>query len=148
MSAPILRTDATLVGHRLTPILSKVKGGEPLPPEDLRARFEADKALTALNRDDIITRLKEITAEDPDTLLQLVNLDHKDHEVLVRFAHFVILAANETMDAQPIHQTEASKAAAQLAADLIAQTQQQETRREPHPSMCEGGHEGRKAKVV
>ncbi|CAH1242535.1 Hypp6810 [Branchiostoma lanceolatum] len=120
MSAPILRTDATLVGHRLTPILSKVKGGEPLPPEDLRARFEADKALTALNRDDITTHLKELTAEDPDTLLQLANLDHKDHEVLVRFAHFVITAANETMDAQPIRQTEASKVAAQVAADLIA----------------------------
>ncbi|XP_078615981.1 uncharacterized protein LOC144884497 [Branchiostoma floridae x Branchiostoma japonicum] len=121
MTAPVLRTDATLVGTRLTPTLARVKGDEPLPSEELCARFESDKKLIEYNDKDLIQRLKSLTADDPEALLQLAGLDHKSQDMLIRLAHFAILAANDTTSAQPINDTEAAKTAAQAAVALLKQ---------------------------
>ncbi|XP_019627741.1 PREDICTED: uncharacterized protein LOC109472412 [Branchiostoma belcheri] len=58
MSPPTLRTDASLVGHRLTPVLRRCKGDEALPSEEHQARFEPGTALAAYNRDDLETRVR------------------------------------------------------------------------------------------
>ena len=78
MTAPVLRTDATLVGHRLTRILARVKGDEPLPTEELCARFENGKKLKEYDDKDLIQRLKGLTVDDPEALLHLASLDHKN----------------------------------------------------------------------
>jgi len=53
--------------------------------------------------------------------IQLAGLDHKSQDMLIRLAHFAILAANDTLSAQPINDTEAAKTAAQAAVALLKQ---------------------------
>ncbi|KAI8517525.1 hypothetical protein Bbelb_035420 [Branchiostoma belcheri] len=99
--------------------LKKVRGEEDLPDEPLRARFTKDVALHTLNREEIGERLQRLTGEDPETTLEMAGLPPKEQASIVRLAHFAILTANSTMDAQPVRQDQAAKDAAQAAVTLV-----------------------------
>ncbi|XP_019632623.1 PREDICTED: uncharacterized protein LOC109476175 [Branchiostoma belcheri] len=152
MSPPTLRTDASLVGHRLTPVLRRCKGDEALPSEEHRARFEPGTALAAYSRDDLETRVKELTASDPEELLDLAGLNPKEQSSLVRLAHFLILAANETMAAQPVDQTKTGRIAAQAAVGLLHEKPDAEsgsnTKKRPTPPANDTPTPTKKAKAA
>ncbi|XP_019613696.1 PREDICTED: uncharacterized protein LOC109461746, partial [Branchiostoma belcheri] len=115
----VLRADASLVGRGLFELVKKVRGEEDLPDEPLRARFTKDVALDTLNREEIGERLQRLTGEDPETILEMAGLPPKEQASIVRLAHFTILTANSTMDAQPVRQDQAAKDAAQAAVTLV-----------------------------
>ncbi|XP_019632481.1 PREDICTED: uncharacterized protein LOC109476071 [Branchiostoma belcheri] len=114
---PCLRADATFVGQDVVALVMRVRGEEPLPPEDRRARFGQETALHALDQDDLREKTKTLTGQDPENLLLMAGLDHKDHTAALRLAHFAIIMANEAAAAQPVQP--AGKKAALAAADLL-----------------------------
>ncbi|XP_078576596.1 uncharacterized protein LOC144862167 [Branchiostoma floridae x Branchiostoma japonicum] len=126
MSAPtpiVLRGDATLVGQNLFDIYKTVRGETPLPEEDLLARFSADVPLGNLSDNELSERLETLTGQDTVFLLAMTGMDPKAHETIVRLAHFLILAANDTVaPRQQIQPSKASKTAAQAVANLLDPT--------------------------
>jgi len=100
MSPPLLRGDATL------------------PPEDEIARLVEDTALHAHNNNDLFHRLRQLIGEDPEELLEMAGLGVKAQASAIRLAHFAILAAIETLAAQPVQRDEHSWEAARVAVDF------------------------------
>ncbi|CAH1242449.1 Hypp6714 [Branchiostoma lanceolatum] len=112
MAAPtVLRSNATLVGHSVVPLITK--SSDPSPPDELLARIEAEVPLRRYDADEILERIGTLTCEPPEALLRMTGLDTKDKESAARLAHFTIRAANEIQDGQDVSKEEAAVAAAQ-----------------------------------
>ncbi|CAH1242310.1 Hypp6567 [Branchiostoma lanceolatum] len=114
MAAPtVLRSNATLVGHSVVPLITKISDqAVPTPPDELLARIEAEVPLRRYDAHEILERIGTLTCEPPEALLRMTGLDTKDQESAVRLAHFTIRAANEIQDGQDVSKEEAAVAAA------------------------------------